>query len=275
MSEEAAQRAIARARHRLREAGRLRSFARRETLMAVGDRVDEVVLIESGIVKVILPSSTGSDVVTGLWGPGELLGELGVLHFRARSATVIGHLGGVATHVGGAVFRELAYHDRDVHAFVDTTQRRRLHNADRRQLAVASLDVMSRVISQLCEWAENFGERVNGQLVVRGLSHRDLAGAVLASEKHVDAVLRDLRAIGQVRTGRMCFILLDPARLANSVRFDGPHAIGPSSGIPGERNSPNRQTPSIRRDHTAERGGTDGLDAGQPGTARSRRHRIG
>jgi CRP-like cAMP-binding protein len=178
--------------------------------MAMGDLVDEVVLIESGVVKVMLPTGTGSDVVTGLYGPGELLGELGVLHFQPRSATVIGHRNGIATHVGGAIFRDLAYHDRDVHALVDATQRRRIHNADQRQLAVASMDVRSRVIRQLSEWAESHGERVDGDLVVRGLSHRDLAGAVLASEKHVDAVLHDLRAAGLVRTSRMCFVLLDP-----------------------------------------------------------------
>jgi CRP/FNR family transcriptional regulator, cyclic AMP receptor protein len=184
----------------------------------MGDRVDEVVLIESGVVKVILPTGTGSDVLTGLHGPGELLGELGVLHFQPRSATVVGHRNGIATHIGGPVFRELAYHDRDVHALVDATQRRRLHNADRRQLAVASMDVRSRVITQLTEWAASYGEWIDGDLTVRGLSHRDLAGAVLASEKHVDAVLRELRDAGLVGTGRMCFVLTNLGRLARPPR---------------------------------------------------------
>lgn len=183
--------------------------------MTTGDRADEVVLIEAGVVKVTLPSSTGAEVVAGLYGPGGLLGELGVMHSQPRSATVVGHLSGIAVHVSGAVFRDLKYRDRDVHAFVDATQRQRLHEADRRQLAVASMDVMSRVMSQLSDWAEHYGERVDGGVVVRGLSHRDLAGAVLASEKHVDAVLRELRAAGVVRTGRLCFVLLNRGGLAS------------------------------------------------------------
>jgi ribosome-binding protein aMBF1 (putative translation factor) len=110
------------------------------------------------------------------------------------------------------LFRELVYRNRDVHALVDVTQRERLRNADRRQLAVASMDVMARVKAQLSDWATNYGECVDGGRAVRGLSHRDLAGAVLASEKHVDAVLRELRRVGLIETSRLCFVLLDPRR---------------------------------------------------------------
>lgn len=181
--------------------------------MAMGDRAAEVVLILAGVVKVVLPTGNGSDVIAGLYGPGELLGEIGVLFHQSRSAAVIGHQDGIAVHVAGSEFRELTYQDRDVRAFVDMTQHQRLHNADRRQVAVASMDVMSRVTAQLLDWAEEYGEWVGGAVIVRGLSHRDLAGAVLASEKHVDAVLRDLRVAALVRTSRLCFVIPSPSRL--------------------------------------------------------------
>jgi CRP-like cAMP-binding protein len=144
-----------------------------------------------------------------------LLGELGVLEGRTRSATVIGHRDGIVTHLPGQAFRELVHRDRDVRTLADVTQRHRLHNADRRQLAVASMNVRARTVSQLLDWAHVYGERVDDGLAVRGLSHRDLAGAVLASEKHVDAVLGALRGAGLLRTRRMCFVLTDLAGLAN------------------------------------------------------------
>lgn len=208
---------IARAQQTLRETGRVRPFHRHAIIMGVGDQSDSVVLIESGLMKVILPTSSGPDVITGLYGRGELLGELGVLHLQPRSATVIGHRNGVATYVPAATFRNLAHHNRDVHVLVDFTQRQRLHNADQRQLAVASMDVKARVITQLLDWATSYGDRVQNSLILRGLSHKDLAGAVLASEKHVDAVLASLRAAGLVRTRRLCFELIDPDQLARSV----------------------------------------------------------
>lgn len=185
--------------------------------MAMGGVADEVVLVEMGVVKVILPTGTGPDVVAGLYGPGELVGELGVLYCQPRCAAVIGHQSGIASHVAASTFRDLTYHDRDVRAFVDATFNQRMRNADRRQVAVVSMDVMSRVVAQLSDWAEKYGEPGDDGVVVRGLSHRDLAGAVLASEKHVDAVLHDLRAAGLVRTGRMCFVIPAPSLLRSAV----------------------------------------------------------
>lgn len=185
--------------------------------MVTGAPSDDVILIRLGLVKVVLPTRVGVDVVTGLYGPGELFGEVGVLHRRPRSATVLGHQTGSATHVPAKVFRQLLQDDPDVRMFVDATQRRRLHNADRRQQALASMDVRTRVIAQLIEWGLICGDRAADGLTVHGLSHRDLAGAVVASEKHVDAVLSELREAGWLRTHRMRIVLPDPDQLVRSI----------------------------------------------------------
>lgn len=182
--------------------------------MAVGGYSHEVLLVEAGVVKVLLPAGGGVDIVVGLHGPGALLGELGVLDGRPRSATVIGHADGIATHIAGPAFRELVGQNSDVRELADATQHQRLRNADRRQLAVVTMNVRDRTVSQLLDWAKSYGERTGAGVVLRGLSRRDLAGAVLASVQHVDAVLRELRTAGLLDTSRMRFVLLDPARLA-------------------------------------------------------------
>jgi CRP/FNR family cyclic AMP-dependent transcriptional regulator len=186
--------------------------------MAMGDLSGEVLLVESGVVKVLLRTANGLDVLTGLLGPGALLGESGVLGSCRRSATVIGHRDGIATHVPARTFRDLASGDQDVRALADATQRQRLLNADRRQLTLASADVRARMAAQLLDWVQVVGERTEDGYAIRGLSHRDLAAAVLASEKHVDAVLAELRAAGLLRTGRMSFFLTD---LPGLVRLAG------------------------------------------------------
>jgi CRP/FNR family cyclic AMP-dependent transcriptional regulator len=216
--DQAVELAVTRARRTLRTAGRLQPFHRGRILIATGADSDEVLLIESGVVKVLLPATSGLDVVIGLHGRGALLGELGVLASRPRSATVLGHQDGIATHVASERFRELVHRDRDVRELADVTQRQRLHSADSRQLAVATMNVRARTVARLLDWAETFGEPVDGGLVLRGLSHRDLAGAVLASEKHVDAVLKALRSAGLVRTERMCFVLTDPTGMRQLLR---------------------------------------------------------
>ncbi|MGH3908328.1 MAG: Crp/Fnr family transcriptional regulator [Pseudonocardiaceae bacterium] len=205
----------------LRESGRLRPFHRGEFLMRSGERSDEVLVIESGAVKVVLATESGVESILGLYGPGELIGELGVMSGQPRSATVIAHLDGVALHVPGAPFLRLREQDREICAMVDDTLRRRLHNADRRQLAIASLDVPTRVAAQLLALAKAYGVPAGTGLVVRGFTHRDLAQVVTASEKTVDAALKLLRSSGLLETERCRYLLPDPALLEHLLGQPG------------------------------------------------------
>ncbi len=206
-------RAIPRVPHTLRGLGRLQSFLRGEFLMRYGEQSDEVLFIESGAVKIVLSTETGSESILGLCGHGELIGELGVISGRPRSATVIAHLGGVALHVPRITFLRILEQDREMRMMVDDTLVRRLYKADRRQLAIASLDVPTRVASQLLAWAKEHGVRAGDGLLIRGLTQRDLAQVVTASEKTVESALSLLRSTGLLETRRCRFLLPDPALL--------------------------------------------------------------
>jgi CRP/FNR family transcriptional regulator, cyclic AMP receptor protein len=198
---------------RLRQAGQRRPFERDDRLMTIGTTSNEVLLLESGVVKVLLSAGNGSELIVDLYGPGELLGELGVLSGRPRSATVIGHSAGVAVHIPGAVFRALAKRHADVLVMINTTLERRLRNADDRQIAMASRDVPTRVDYQLLTWARKHGELTLGGLEVRGITQRELAQAVNASDKSVDDALHQLRRDELVATGRLWYVLPAPQRL--------------------------------------------------------------
>lgn len=193
-------------------------FRRGQTLMSFGESSEDVLLIESGSLKVVLSERNGAQVVAGPYGPGELIGELGVLEHRPRSATVIGHHGGAAVRVSARAFRDLVEQDRDVLVLLNATLRARLHNADRRQLAIASQDVTTRVAAQLLAWAHAFGDRVGDEIVVSGIVQGDLAKAVVASNKSVDAALKTLRGKGLLRTGRLRYVLPDADSLEVFLR---------------------------------------------------------
>nr|WP_052478604.1 Crp/Fnr family transcriptional regulator [Kibdelosporangium sp. MJ126-NF4]CEL19377.1 transcriptional regulator, Crp/Fnr family [Kibdelosporangium sp. MJ126-NF4]CTQ94824.1 transcriptional regulator, Crp/Fnr family [Kibdelosporangium sp. MJ126-NF4] len=201
----------------LRDAGQRRSFDRTDRLMTIGAASEEVLLIESGAVKVLLSAGDGSELIVDLYGRGELIGELGVLSGRPRSATVVGHMAGVAVHIPGGRFRELARRHAYVLLLVNETLDRRLRNADCRQLAMASREVPSRVAYQLLSWARAHGEHTRDGLRVQGITQRELAQTVNASEKSVDAALRLLRSDNLVRTGRCLYLLPDARRLAEKL----------------------------------------------------------
>src|ERR1044072_7816709 len=122
-------------RELLRYVGQPRPFRQGELLMLAGSPSDEVLLIERGTVKVVLSAPNGSESILGFYGRGELIGELGVMSDEPRSATVIAHLDGVALRVPGDAFRVVLQQDKDALVAVNEMLRRRLQNADHRQLA--------------------------------------------------------------------------------------------------------------------------------------------
>ncbi|WP_337661772.1 Crp/Fnr family transcriptional regulator [Actinoalloteichus sp. AHMU CJ021] len=165
----------------------------------------EVLLVVDGLLKVVLPSEWGLDSITNLVGCGELVGELGVLFGDKRSAHVVALTSGTAVRVGASTFRSLLREHRDVHALVDHTARRRQRTADDRHRD-QRLDVHTRVELSLGRWARAFGAPLpDGQLRVRGLGQGDVADAVAASVKHVEAAYARLRAEGTLRSGRLWY----------------------------------------------------------------------
>jgi hypothetical protein len=90
-----------------------------------------------------------------------------VLEDRPHSATMYGHWSGGVTVVSATAFGVLVQRDRDVQALLDATRSRQLRNADRRRI-VTSMDVQTRVVSQLLEWASRYGERTSTGRMLRG-----------------------------------------------------------------------------------------------------------
>lgn len=75
---------------RLRENGRRRLFPRGCVLMRQGERADAMYQITDGVVDVVVTDpETDERTHVALLGRGEVVGEIGVLSGRPRSATVI------------------------------------------------------------------------------------------------------------------------------------------------------------------------------------------
>ncbi|OLR95434.1 Crp/Fnr family transcriptional regulator [Actinokineospora bangkokensis] len=193
-------------RARLRAAGQPVPFNRGAYLLHTGDPSTHVLLLAVGLAKVFLLTPDGDTAFLGLVGPGELIGEAGVLNNAPRSAT-IQVLDRVVAHlVPAPAFRHLRATDPDVHALVDATWGAQRRRADHARLT-ATRDVTTRLHSYLREWATSFGTPSEQGLLVRGISQRDMSTAVAASEKHVETALARLRDRGVVETGRLWYRL--------------------------------------------------------------------
>lgn len=197
----------------LRAGGHVRRFRRGQALFTEGDVAERVFVIDQGQVLISSTSPDGREIVLGLRGPGDIIGELSALDGEARSATAL-----VVTDVeaivapGSALARALedVAAARDLISILAT----RLRDADRKRLEFATLDTLGRVAERLLELADGFGAPGERGIVLDlPLSQEQLASWCGASRESTVKALGTLRTLNCISTGRQSLIIHDPDAL--------------------------------------------------------------
>ena len=192
----------------LRTAGRPRRWERGATIMTEGDTSDWVLVLTEGRVKVSSHTSSGTEVVLAVRGPGGLLGDMSAIDGSPRSATVT-----ALEPIAGIVIRDftgfLREHGR-IAVLLMQLVTARLRDADRKRIEYGAYDTTGRVATRLIELAERYGEQTSsGVRVALPLSQDELAGWTGASREAVSKALRTLRDRGLIETGRRRVVIHD------------------------------------------------------------------
>ncbi|HTU88218.1 MAG TPA: Crp/Fnr family transcriptional regulator [Solirubrobacteraceae bacterium] len=203
----------------LRGEGRRIHFRRGQALFTEGDLAERVFVIEHGWVMISSIAPGGREIVLGVRGPGDVIGDLSALDGAPRSATALA-IGDVEATVapGSALTRALA----DAAAAMELLRilAARLRDADRKRLEFAALDTLGRVAWRLQELGERFGEpTAEGLEVELPLSQEQLASWCGASREATVKALASLRSLGCIATGRRSVLIRDAEALRR-------HALG-------------------------------------------------
>ena len=192
--------------------GESRTFRAGARPIVQGDHSDAVFLVISGLVKVTVDTPDGREVVLSLLGPGDLLGEFEVIEggMSARSA------GNVAVQTveclvmaGDSFMTALASRPALALAMVRVLVGR-LHAADRRREASASMDVGRNLASYLIELADRYGmASESGIDVAFPLTQDELAALISCSRDSAVRALGTLRARGLITTRRRRIVVTD------------------------------------------------------------------
>jgi CRP/FNR family transcriptional regulator, cyclic AMP receptor protein len=201
--------------------GRRRSAERPEVLIARGDAADRVIVIESGRVKVSVPTPAGDTVLT-FRGPGALLGEQALIDDLPRSADVIAVEHVELLVVAASAFRGFLKRRPNVALAMLAVLSTRLRAADRRLAEFAAADTLGRIAARLVELCDTHGvaDDAGGVRVTLPITQDELAGWTGASIESTAKALRALRSLGWVSTKRRAIEVHDLVAL----RDRAPHA---------------------------------------------------
>ncbi|NUR87082.1 MAG: Crp/Fnr family transcriptional regulator [Nonomuraea sp.] len=201
----------------LRAAGRPRRWERGATVMTEGDNSDWVLVLTEGRVKASSHTSSGTEVVLAVRGPGALLGEFSAIDGSPRSTTVTA-LEPVAGIVVPNFAEFLQTHGR-VAVLLMQLITGKIRDADRKRIEYGAFDTTGRVATRLIELAERYGEQTtSGVRVALPLSQDELAGWTGASREAVSKALRTLRDRGLIETGRRRVVIHDLEGLRKRAR---------------------------------------------------------
>jgi CRP/FNR family transcriptional regulator, cyclic AMP receptor protein len=205
----------------LRRHGHVRRFRRGQALFTEGDRAERVFLIDRGWVMISCMSAEGREIVLGLRGSGDIIGELSTLDGEARSgeATALAVADVDAIVASGGVLTDALEDPRAARELIGVLATR-LRDADRKRLQFATLDTLGRVAERVLELSERFGQPTeDGVAVDMPFSQEQLASWCGASREATVKALAALRSLHCISTGRQSLIIHDmPALRGHAQR---------------------------------------------------------
>jgi CRP/FNR family transcriptional regulator, cyclic AMP receptor protein len=204
---------------------RRRKVARSEPILRAGAAGDDVVLVLSGRVKLVAYGADRREVVLALRGPGELLGEMAALGGQRRSATVIAVDDVEAGFLHGEELRSFLREHPDAGLVMIRMLVRRLSDATRDVVDLATRDSVGRIAKRLLDLAAEHGApstgAAGGTRIELSLSQDELARWTGATRETVSRALRLMRQLGWVSTDHRTITVIDAAALRDRAGESG------------------------------------------------------
>jgi CRP/FNR family cyclic AMP-dependent transcriptional regulator len=202
-----------------------RSFRAEELMLHEGDPGDHILIVRSGWVRVSTALPDGQEVLLALRGPGDVIGELAMLHGWTRTATVRSLERVEAVLLRGPQFMASIRERPEIALALVKTVSARLREAESTRIDIATLDVSRRVATYLLRLADQHGRRdPAGTVLDPPLTQQDIANRVGASRRAVARSLAVLRERGIVLTARRR-IVVAKAEVLRSLAHCVPNGI--------------------------------------------------
>lgn len=187
--------------------GRTRRLRLGERVVIEGGSAGSVMLLTSGVVKVVATTPDGDEVAIAIRRAGDLIGDHAAISGLPRSAGVTVVEAGEAIVVPANRFLDVLAENPSMALSQLRRVLRTLRESDERLVEIVTMRAGDRVVRRLRALAQESGTgRIN-------LSQDELAALSATSRSAVAQVLSQLRAAGAITTARRSIEVVDIAKL--------------------------------------------------------------
>ena len=172
-----------------------KSAPKNRTIIKAGDPTDSLYIVIAGRIKVQMSDDEGKEVILAVLGPGDFVGEMGLLDGAPCAASVVTTEQSEFVVLSKEDFNALLKNNFELAMVIIRSLVKRLREADRKIESLALLDVYGRVARVLLEFSEEVGGR---KVVRRKLPRQDIAKMIGASREMVSRVMKGLEVEGYI-----------------------------------------------------------------------------
>jgi len=170
----------------------VRRYAPQELILAHGDSGRDVFFILEGRARVTLYSMNGREIFFGERGPGDIIGEMGAIDGKARSASVVAIEATRAAKLPALAFRSLTADHPDFSWALLEHLSAGMRHLTERVFEFSTLVVRRRLILELLRRADE-PDRAKGQISISPApTHFELAASI---STHREAVSREMSSL--------------------------------------------------------------------------------
>lgn len=212
------------ARSALLDAGQKISYPVDGQILRQGESGRHIVLLLSGMVKVVVYSAGGKDTLLGIRVGGEIVGEMTALEGGERTATVTACRPVDAQLVPRSVLDKLVHDYPALGIEIARMISARLRGSDRRCVDVTAHEPRIRLSRALVDLMLAHGSASSGwQLGVR-LTQQEMASLAGMAKRTLEEELRKLRSEGLIESGYATYKVIDMPRLRQIANgLENPH----------------------------------------------------
>lgn len=199
-------------------------------LLQQGDESRHVLLITSGVVKVVAHAESGYDMLLAVRIAGDLVGEMAAFEERPRSGTVIACSDVTARIIQVTALEAFLARHQDAMKAILRMLCARLRWANRRRLDFGAYDAQTRLARVLAELGQAYGQSVpnsDGKRCVLGvtLTQKELASLAGLKLATAEKSLAALTAMGLVEPGYRNITICDVPKLLEFAKIldDNPY----------------------------------------------------
>ncbi|MFQ5973897.1 MAG: Crp/Fnr family transcriptional regulator [Alphaproteobacteria bacterium] len=205
----------------VRQFSRVVAFDRDEVIFSKGDDGDSLFVILDGRIGIRTVSESGKQLFLNILEQGEVLGEIGLLDGRERTAGAMAMEPSRLLKIDRTDFIPFLERHPKLGLRLMSVLCERLRWTSEIIESTIFLDIPRRLAKRLLALAEDHGgPEDKGTKVSIGLSQEDLANMLGATRESVNKVLRSLQRQGVIRYDRDNIVILDPRYLKALVSGD-------------------------------------------------------